>query len=164
MLFKRFATAVLLSALFICVSCEKEHFDVQTKIPVQCIYEPIITEMTSSSVIALPSGTNMVIKVINSKEELEEYLPREILDAHPLYEDIDFDNSSFVSLTTRQFYKPYNIQYEIVKNSETDFTLTQIIYHTGELYPQGYFIMSNFVIDKINADSKIKYWQASFGK
>lgn len=158
MLFKRYTAALLPAALFLFASCEEEgNHDVQTKIPVQCIFEPIITDMVESSIIAFPLEKSLEIRVINSKEELHGYMPREILEAHPLYEDVNFNSSSLISLTTRAFYKPYNIQYTIVKNSEGVFVVTQNLYYTSEFYEQGYFVMSNFVIDKINSDSKIEY-------
>ena len=67
--------------LFTCLSCNKdEHEDIPVQLSIERIFEPVITDMTSSSPICLPDGINSNITLINSQQELIRNIPSEIIE------------------------------------------------------------------------------------
>ncbi len=147
--------------LFTCLSCNKdEHEDIPVQLSIERIFEPVITDMTSSSPICLPDGINSNITLINSQQELIRNIPSEIIEESPLYEDINYESHSLLSLKFRSFYKPHKIEYKIYKNSDGQISIRQMFFVSGSIYTNGYFIMSNFVTEKLNANDKISFEQS----
>ncbi len=157
-LFRRYIV-ILLSIL--CFSCgDDEPDDKPVNIPVGHVFEPVVTDMVSSSVISLPYGVSFDYAVINSLEELHNRIPSDIIASNPQYENIDYADSSLVSLKFRCFYKPEYIEYKISRDREGQVNAGQIIHFTEPLHVEGYFVMSNLVTEKIASDDKISLWQS----
>lgn len=135
--------------LFACLSCEREErFVPLERVEVKQVFEPVITDMDDSSPIRLPDKTYLETSLINSTQELIDKLPFSIIDDPTMYKDIDFNSSSLLSLKFRSFYKPYKIDYKIEKNSNGQIEVHQRLYTKEPMHIDGYYVMSNLIIDK----------------
>lgn len=147
--------------LFACFSCEEEERGIiPSRISVKHMFDPVITEMTSSSPICLPDGISFESNIINSKQELTDYIPSDIIKQSLSYENIDFANSSLLSLKFRAFYKPYKIEYKISKSEEGQVFVKQMFFVVEPMHVSGYFVMSNLVTDKLDENDKISFEQS----
>lgn len=161
MYLKNIHTVISVFFLFTCLSCEKdEHQDIPVQLSIEHIFEPVITDMTSSSPISLPDGISSNISLINSQQELIRNISSDIIEETPLYENINYESHSLLSLKFRSFYKPHKIEYKIYKNSNGQISIRQVFFVSGSIYTNGYFIMSNFVTEKLNANDKISFEQS----
>ncbi len=103
---------IILFSLFTFLSCEEEEqHDVFTKVPIEKVFDLIITDMVSSSPIEIPNGLSYNYKIINSKNELSNYIPLDIIENPTSYDNIDYNIYSLISLKIRTFYKPNKIEY-----------------------------------------------------
>lgn len=147
--------------LFTCLSCEKNEEDnVPVQLSVTYVFAPIITDMTDSSPIHLPDGINYEVTIINSEQELVDSLSSDIIASDILYNDIDYINSSLLSLRFRSFYKPNKIEYKIFKDNNGQIAIKQILNVSDSLRVEGYFIMSNLIIDRLSEHDKISFEQS----
>ena len=146
--------------VFVGVSCQSGDSPIED-IPIRVDYEfyPIVTDMTSTSVIAFPDEINYECFVINSKEELIKCLPLEIINTDYRYESIDFDKQSILSIKYRIFYNIEDIEYAIL-NSDNKIEINQYINVVGNIVPNGYFVMNNLLVDKISDYSSINLRQS----
>ena len=152
---------VIFLILFTCFSCEKnEENNEYVQLSVKHIFVPIITDMIGSSPIYLPDGINYEAAIINSEQELVDSLPSEIITTDISYNNIDYTNSSLLSLKIRSFYKPNKIEYKIIKDCNDLVTIKQILYVSETLHPEGYFVMSNLIIDRLSKQDKISFEQS----
>lgn len=149
--------------LFLCLlcSCGPEEPEKITEDPINIEYEfPLtITQMIPVSPIALPDGLSFEGKIINSENQLTEILPTSVIKGDKHYNDIDFRNHSVITLKYRMFYN--------VKSVETKFfyvdekiVVKQLIHVLGPLVPEGYFVMSNFISDKLPENMELSVQQS----
>lgn len=152
---------VFFLVLFTCFSCEKnEENNEYVQLSVKHVFVPVITDMISSSPIHLPDGVYYDATIINSEQELVSSLPSDIITSDISYNDIDYTNSSLLSLKFRCFYKPNKVEYKILKDCNGLITIQQRLYVSGTLRPEGYFIMSNMIIDRLSKQDKISLEQS----
>lgn len=131
------------------------------QVKIENVFPVAVTEMSQSSIIALPDGLNSEGFVINSEEMLKELIPAEIIDGDKRYKDIDFDKFSLLSLRYRLFYDISNIEYKVLTNEDGGIDVHEYIHVTGSMIKDGRFVMSNLLVDKIPADVKITLWQST---
>ncbi len=154
---------IILFSLFTFLSCEEEEqHDVFTKVPIEKVFDPIITDMVSSSPIEIPNGLSYNYKIINSKNELSNYIPLDIIENPTSYDNIDYNIYSLISLKIRTFYKPNKIEYKIYKDVNGNISIVQQLYVTNELNTKGYYTMSNIVTSKIDEKSTISLSQSFY--
>ena len=154
---------VIFLILFTCFSCEKnEENNVPVRLSVGHVFVPVITDMIGSSPIHLPDGIYHEATIINSEEELINTLPSDIIASDTLYDSINYTNHSLLSLTFRSFYKPNNIEYKTYKDSDGRVEIKQILSVSDSLHVEGYFVMSNLIIDRLSKQDKISFEQSFF--
>ncbi len=144
---------IALLLLLACMSCNnhEEPNDETEQVRISYVFDPFITEMDSSSIISLPIGVIEKGIIINSTKELVRQVPSEVLESDSMYENIDFSDKSMLSLTFRFFYMPDKLEYRrIYKDEDGTLTVNQLFYVSSELQPEGYFIMSNAIIEKVD--------------
>ena len=135
---------IIVFSLFAFISCEEEEqHDVFTKVPIEKVFDPIITDMVSSSPIEIPNGLSYNYKIINSKNELSNYIPLDIIENSTSYKNIDYNTHSLLSLKIRLFYKPNKIEYQIHKDEYGNISIVQQLHVTNKLNTKGYYVMSN---------------------
>lgn len=151
---------ITLFFLFMCFSCKEEEYRVTPEqLPVEHIFEPVITDMVSSSPLYLPDEIYCKATIINSRQELFDYLPLDIIEDTLQYEDINYSRCSLISMKFRCFYKPYKIEYKVYKKDDEHILIRQMVYTTDSLYINGFYIMSNLIAQKLNADIDISVEQ-----
>lgn len=152
---------VIFLILFTCLSCEKNEEDnCLVQLSVKYVFAPIITDMIGSSPIHLPDGINYEATIINSEQELVDSLPTAIIASDISYNDIDYTKNSLLSLKFRSFYKPNKIEYRILKDCNSQVAIKQILHVSDSLCIEGYFIMSNLIIDRLSEHDKISFEQS----
>lgn len=148
---------LILFFLFICFSCKEEEYCVTPDpLTVEHTFEPVITDMISSSPLYLPGEIYCKATIINSRQELFDYLPLDIIEDTLQYEDIDYSCSSLISMKFRCFYKPYKIEYKVYKNDDEHILIRQMVYTTDSLYIDGFYIMSNLITQKLDVDISVE--------
>ncbi len=140
--------ATLVVTLFTACNSEEPEREIPHPVTVDKLFTTIVTDMVSSSAIALPDGINFEGFIINSFESLDNLMPSEVIEDSPEYQKIDFKDSSLISLKCRIFYDFNDIEYRIYK-TEDKLVVQQIIHKSKSMTPRGYFIMSNLMIEKI---------------
>lgn len=149
--------------LFIFFSCEKkEESNVSVQLSLKYVFVPFITDMVGSSPIKLPNGINYEATIINSEQELIDYLPSDIIESDVSYNDINYTKNSLLSLKFRSFYKPNKIEYRIFKESDGKIIIKQMINVSDSIRIEGYFFMSNLIIDRLSKNNKIYLEQSLF--
>ncbi len=118
----------------------------------------IITDMTSSSKIAIPSGANFDCRVINSADELHRLLLPEIIEDTPGYDDIDFTEQSLVSLKFRSFYKIKYINSKVYRG-DYNLEVRQTIHVSPDYTPSGFYVMANLLTDTVPDNLPIRMVQ-----
>lgn len=158
---KNICIAIFSLALFICSSCQKEDEpNTPIRLSIEHVFEPFITGMDSSSPISLPGNVYTEIAIINSHQELIDKIPSDIIEGNSLYENIDYDSNSLLSVKFRCFYKPDKIEYKIYRNDDDQISIGQLIYVSEPLNVNGYFVLSNLVTEKLNANDQISFTQS----
>ena len=153
---------LLLFILIIFQGCNKqETYDEQrVRLPVEYVFDPFITDMSSSSIIALPGGVYFEGKAINSTPELIEHVPSSVIASSPLYKEINYSTNSLLSLKSLLFYYPDKLEYKVHRKENGEVVVTQIIYASKPMDLNGYFVMSNLVTSKIMKNEKISLEQS----
>lgn len=139
-----------ISFLVLLCSCGPEEPKRIIENPIEIEYEfPLkITEMIPSSSIALPDGLSFEGHIINSTSQLLEVVPSSVIREDSRYMDVDFNNNSILSLRYRVFYDVMDVETKLV-NIDGNVVVKQLIYVSGPLVTDGYFVMSNFISEKL---------------
>ena len=136
-------------------SCYREsHIQSPTEVDIYCQTTPVVTPMTDSSIISIPTGMNEEY-VINSEIELRQLVPSKIIAEHPELQDIDFTTSSVVVIKFRLFYDLERIESSLYRKEADEYIVRQFLYVGNEIHIDGYFVMYCLITAKIPTLSKI---------
>lgn len=156
MLFQKSKTffTMLFTFITICSCNESEQHDEGHYLVIKEEAPLVTTGMNKFSLIAIPDSIYSKIEIINSEEELNTNIPISFTKDIPLYEKLNFSESSIVNIKFRCFYAPEKITYKILEK-QNKITIQQLIYTSGDINYEGYFIMSSLLIDKIQKKDDI---------
>lgn len=100
---------------------------------------------SEGSPIAFDSPTSAVCYIINSREELEALVPREVLDADPAYGAIDFSTQTLLSVRFFTYFDLLSVNYKIflvggndvlaisITTKNNDHEIVEKTYHMGNI-------------------------------
>ena len=155
------AVGLLLFVGTSCLNNNEEPEDPPLRLTVRTVFNPIVTDYDESSPIRLPDGVSEKVIVVNSPQEFADSIPADAIGDPSLYEGINYDTSSLLSLRFLYPYKPNRIEYRAIsvdKNREVKVT---IFVHVSDSTFSPCYVMSNLVIDKLSAYDKIAIWHSS---
>ena len=157
------ACCLLIATGILCfLSCSTEdNKPVKTPIEIYECFSPVLTPMVDSSIIALPHGVVAEQAIVNSREELYNKIPKQIINENPEYKKIDFENLSLIVFKLRMVFKPQKIEYIIYKEDSYTYEVIQRLYQEEVLRKDGLFVMSCVVTEKIATDSKLNVLQSA---
>ena len=136
-------------------SCYREpHIQSPTPVDIYSQTAFVVTPMTDSSIISIPTGMNEEY-VINSETELYQLVPSKIIAERPELQDIDFITSSLLVIKFRLFYNLERIESSLYKREAVEYIVRQILYVGNEIHLDGYFVMYCLITAKIPTLSKI---------